>query len=43
MREPIVFDPGRHLQQAVGTDLRVRYFAVGRGDPLPKEAKYKGE
>jgi UDPglucose 6-dehydrogenase len=34
MRQPVVFDPGRHLQEALGTDLRVRYFAVGRGEPL---------
>ncbi len=33
MRQPVVFDPGRHLQQALGADARVRYFAVGRGDP----------
>jgi UDPglucose 6-dehydrogenase len=33
MRQPIVFDPGRHLQQALGADPRVRYFAVGRGNP----------
>lgn len=33
MRQPIVFDPGRHLQQSLGTDPRIRYFAVGRGEP----------
>jgi UDPglucose 6-dehydrogenase len=43
MRQPIVFDPARHLQQAIGPDLRVRYFAVGRADRLAKETKYKGE
>ncbi|HWJ20355.1 MAG TPA: nucleotide sugar dehydrogenase [Geobacterales bacterium] len=37
MREPVVFDPGRHLQQALGADSRVRYFAVGRGDPLMRQ------
>jgi UDPglucose 6-dehydrogenase len=34
MRQPIVFDPSRHLQQAFGADRRVRYFAVGRGNPI---------
>ena len=37
MRQPVVFDPGRHLQQALGADPRVRYFAVGRGDPLMRQ------
>jgi UDPglucose 6-dehydrogenase len=32
MRQPVVFDPGRHLQQALGGDPRIRYFAVGRGE-----------
>lgn len=36
MRQPIVFDPGRHLQEALGADLRIRYFAVGRGDRLTR-------
>jgi len=35
MRQPLVFDPGRHLQSAIGADRRIRYFAVGRGDRIP--------
>lgn len=34
MRQPVVFDPGRHLQSALGTDRRIRYFTVGRGEPV---------
>jgi UDPglucose 6-dehydrogenase len=37
MRQPVVFDPGRHLQHALGADTRIRYFAVGRGDPLKRQ------
>jgi UDPglucose 6-dehydrogenase len=36
MRQPIVFDPGRHVQQAFGADPRVRYFSVGRGNPITR-------
>jgi UDPglucose 6-dehydrogenase len=36
MRQPIVFDPGRHLQQSLGADPRIRYFAVGRGETLKR-------
>jgi UDPglucose 6-dehydrogenase len=34
MRQPVIFDPSRHLQGTIGADPRLRYFAVGRGDQV---------